>query len=277
MAPAPEPRPKTAWSQTLNGGRCCHRPPLSQLHGPPAGAASRWAGGSRAGLSPFDPLGGSGATPKRRPFPSGLRIGSVSPLSFSGPSGEAAEAAAPSGFSLRRLRGEPRLRFPGALPRSGRSPSASGPPSIPRRAAVSREPAVHTRQACCRAGRGWKWRPKPPLPLPLRKVRRSAKAEARLVPSLFRNLQRSRSRHFPSRSAAPIRSQSFFSGAATDSSLEVVPASACASARPASSLPSAAALPVAPPSRGMNLLGFQRLLPSWLRVVSSASPVRLQE
>jgi hypothetical protein len=36
-----------------NGGWCCHQPPLSQLHGPPAGAASRWAGGSRTGAGPF--------------------------------------------------------------------------------------------------------------------------------------------------------------------------------------------------------------------------------
>jgi hypothetical protein len=74
------------------------------------------------------------------------------------------------GFSFRRPRGEPRLRFPGALPRVSRSRCAFRPPSIPRQAAVSREPAVRIRQACCRAGRVREWRPKPPLPPPLRKA-----------------------------------------------------------------------------------------------------------
>jgi hypothetical protein len=110
------------------GGRCCHRPPLSQLHGPPAGAASRWAGGLRSGAwpgrLPVLGLGGAEAHPipcggsvraEARTVPPG-RKQSPKRLSASHPVwSRQAEASPP--FRTRPVRGRPKpTARPSGLP-----------------------------------------------------------------------------------------------------------------------------------------------------------------
>jgi hypothetical protein len=260
----------------------------------------------RAG-GPFDPPGGSGAAPKRRPFPSGLQIAGVSPLSFPRPVGR-------SGQSRLRLPGFPSvapgllpLRFPGAIPHPGRSPGASRPPVIPRQAAVSREPAIQ--QASLppdRAVRGW--RPRPPLPLHLRKAWHPQGPRPRHTPFFSGTFEEGRSLTFRSRSAAPLSKPKLHPLAATflkhrgDSpclrktlGISRAPGSALLARaafwrscpRPLSlpharlpSLPPAAALPAAPPSRGTKLLRCRRpvalLVPlRFLRVTRPATGTML--
>jgi hypothetical protein len=230
------------------------------------------------------------------------------PLLLPDPSGEAAEAAS-------RFRGflpSPAGRTPLAL---SRSPSARRPKPLRIQASVN--PAANrgfsgagrSHQASllpCRAGLGAE--AETPSSSATSKSLASAKAEACASAALFRNpRRRGRSLHVGSRSAAPVRSRSFFRalppcagpGAIPRSferlwathtlrgappcpngRLDVVPASACAVARPAPSLPSAAALPAAPPSRGMDLLALGDLLPSmislrFLRVTRPATGVML--
>jgi hypothetical protein len=252
----------------------------------------------RAG-GPFDPRGGSGAAPKRRPFPSGLPDREREPpLLLPDPSGEAAEAACAS----RGFPPSPAGRAPHAL---FGSPSALGPkpfahPGLPQfRGKPQSLGSRHTagEPAAGRGGSGAKAR----SPLSLCRFEKFGVRKSRSLASaaLFRNLRGRPKPPFESRSAAPSGSRSFFpalppffrsggdspflpkgfcqsarSGerpSCPNGPLEVVPASACAAARPASALPPAAALPAAPSSRGMNLPGFQRPV----ALVASASFPRL--
>ena len=144
-----------------NGGWCRHQPPLSQLHGPPAGAASRWAGGSRTGRKPA-----------RSPF----RVGDgaeAPPVPFAVP----ARAEARDGAVSDRGAAEAASRSPPFL-HAGRSRSASRPPSIRRpKPQFLPEPAGHQANLLpCRAVR--EKRLEAPLPLPLRrgKVRKASPA-----------------------------------------------------------------------------------------------------
>ena len=79
-----------------NGGWCRHQPPLSQLRATPAGAASRWAGGSNRAEALLSPV-----------FRSGFPAGADFPLP--GPVGaEAPAVPSGSGTSARK----PRAPFP---------------------------------------------------------------------------------------------------------------------------------------------------------------------
>jgi hypothetical protein len=166
-APPPRPAPGGAWSRKRNGGWWRHQPPLSQLHGPPAGAASRWAGGSRAGAARLLPMCGSGTAPERRPFPA-VPAG-PKPGRFRAGRG-AAEAAsrfpfrsgskprlllrpekpvvrsrrsrrALSGFPLPRARRAPRCAFGNPSAIRPRPLHVRGLPRSGGQAAISREPA----------------------------------------------------------------------------------------------------------------------------------------
>jgi hypothetical protein len=217
----------------------------------------------------------------------GFRIGSVSPLSFFRTRrAKRPKPLAPPGVSLRRLQGEPRLRFPGAL-RTLRPKPSRLQASVDPAASRILSGAGRSHQASllpCRAGLGGK--PKPPLPLPLRKAQAFRKGRSLRVCRPFSGtFQRSRSlrpspvRLLPSEAEAssdrclPHLLRGRFPVASEGSQLEQLRGAPFPAGRfvwmscplqlalPHARLPPCRPLPplpAAPPSRGMKLLRLRR-------------------